>query len=127
MSSVELDDTRENRIKTEILADTEDKEDRAMGWYYYLDDCLNFPFNAKCMKKGRGKSASPQEKEVEVVGMAPDEDCLRDMFVEVVETGGSDEDVFSARITEITPIDADSETQEAIDDWLYWVKRGYKF
>ena len=32
-----IDEIRETRINTEILADAEDKEERAMGWYYYLD------------------------------------------------------------------------------------------
>ena len=127
MSSVELDESRENRIKTEILVDAEDKEERAMGWYYYLDDTLNFPFNAKFTKKGRGKSTSSQEKEVEVLGMTAEDDCLRDMIVEVVEKGGSDDDVFTAKLSELKIIDADEGTQEAIDDWLYWLGRGYKF
>jgi hypothetical protein len=127
MSSVEFDESRENRIKTEILADAEDKEDRAMGWYYYLDDTLNFPFNAKWTKKGRGKSASPQEKEIEVLSMASEDECLRDMIVEVVEKDGSDEDVFTAKLSELKEIDGDEETKEAFDDWLYWLARGYKF
>ncbi len=125
MSDVETDPTREERIKNEILADAEDKEDRAMGWYYYLDDCLNFPFNAKWAKKGR-KGTAP-EKEVEVLAMATEEECLRDMLVEVVEVGGSDEDVDIARLTDLKVLNADSDTQEALDDWYYWVAKGYKF
>ncbi|OUL27094.1 calcium-binding protein [Nostoc sp. 106C] len=126
MASVELDKTREHRIETEIIVDAEDKEERAMGWYYYLDDTLNFPFMAKWTKKGR-KSTSPQEKQVEVLGMAPDDECLKDMFVEVVYPDGKDEDVFTARLSEIEVIDADDETQEALADWQYWLARGYKF
>jgi Calcium binding len=85
MSDVETNETREERINNEILVDAEDKEDRAMGWYYYLDECLNFPFNAKWAKKGR-KGTAP-EKDVEVLAMAPEDDCLRDMLVEVIEVG----------------------------------------
>lgn len=126
MPNVEPEEKREHRIKTEIIVDAEDKEDRAMGWYYYLEETLNFPFLAKWTKKGR-KSASIEEKQVEVVGMAPDEECLKDMFVEVAYINGKDEDVYSAKLSEIAAIDADSETQEAIADWLYWIARGYKF
>jgi hypothetical protein len=125
--SIELDENREQRIQTEIIVDAEDKEERAMGWYDYLDDTLSFPFMAKWTKKGRKSPTVEQEKQVEVLGMAPDEDCLKDMFVEVVEPDGKDEDVFSARLSEIEPIDADSETQEALADWKYWLARGYKF
>ncbi|MDZ7958816.1 MAG: calcium-binding protein [Aulosira sp. DedQUE10] len=126
MPSVELDQTREHRIQTEIVADAEDKEDRAMGWYDYLDDSLNFPFNAKWTKKAR-KTGKSEEKQVEVLGMAPDDECSKDMFVEVVYPGGDDEDIFSARLSEIEAIDADEDTQEALADWQYWLARGYKF
>ncbi|MEI1374151.1 calcium-binding protein [Nostoc sp. UHCC 0926] len=125
MPSVEPDINREHRIQTEIIVDAEDKEDRAMGWYYYLEEALNFPFLAKWTKKGR-KSAA-EEKQVEVLGMAPDDECLKDMFVEVAYINGKDEDVYSAKLSEIAAIDADSQTQEAIADWLYWIARGYKF
>ncbi|MBW4686939.1 MAG: calcium-binding protein [Komarekiella atlantica HA4396-MV6] len=125
MPTVEPDENREHRIKTEIIIDAEDKEERAMGWYYYLDDSLNVPFMAKWTKKGR-KSTSVEEKQVEVLGMAPDDECLKDMFVEVVYPDGKDEDVFSAKLSEIIAIDADSDTQEALADWHYWLARGYK-
>ncbi|WP_375472501.1 calcium-binding protein [uncultured Nostoc sp.] len=126
MPSVEADENREHRIKTEIVVDAEDKEDRAMGWYYYLEEALNFPFLATWTKKGR-KSGAVEEKQVEVLGMAPDDECLKDMFVEVAYINGKDDDVYSAKLSEIAAIDADSETQEAIADWLYWIARGYKF
>ena len=127
MSSVEEDKIREERITMEIVVDAHDKEERAMGWYYYLDDTLNIPFNAKWKKKTRSKSATVEEKTVEVLGMAPEDECERDMLVEVVYVGGKDEDVFSAKLSEIEAMDADSETTEAIADWHYWLARGYKF
>ncbi|MBD2388862.1 calcium-binding protein [Cylindrospermum sp. FACHB-282] len=126
MPSVEPDEIREHRIKTEIIVDAEDKEERAMGWYYYLDDNLNVPFLAKWKKKGR-KSTAVEEKQVEVLGMAPEDECLKDMLVEVVYPDGKDEDVFSAKLSEIEAIDADSESLEALADWQYWLARGYKF
>ncbi|MFN6566143.1 calcium-binding protein [Nostoc minutum NIES-26] len=127
MPSVERDENREHRIETEIIVDADDdKEERAMGWYYYLDDTLNVPFMATWKKKSR-KTSAVEEKKVEVLGMAPDDECLKDMYVEVVYPDGTDEDVFSAKLSEIEAIDADSETQEAIADWHYWLARGYKF
>ncbi|MDB9309050.1 calcium-binding protein [Aphanizomenon sp. CS-733/32] len=126
MPSTESDDIREHRIKTEILVDADDKEERAMGWYYYLDDTLNFPFLARWKKKSR-KSSVVEEKEVEVLGMAPDDECLKDMFVEVGYPGGKDEDIFTAKLSEIEAIDADEDTKEALADWQYWLGRGYKF
>ncbi|AFY47624.1 Calcium binding protein from Anabaena CcbP [Nostoc sp. PCC 7524] len=126
MASVERDETRENRIATEIIVDAEDKEDRAMGWYYYLDDTLDFPFMGKWKKKSR-KTSTIEEKPVEVLGMAPEDDCLKDMYVEVAYIGGKEDDIHSAKLSDIEPIDVDEETQEAIADWMYWLARGYKF
>ncbi|MCC5635209.1 calcium-binding protein [Nostoc sp. CHAB 5844] len=126
MSSVERDENREHRIATEIIVDAEDKEDRAMGWYYYLEETLNCPFMAKWTKKSR-KTSTTEEKTVEVLGMAPDDECLKDMYVEVADLNGKDDDVYSAKLSDIKPIDADSETEEAIADWHYWLARGYKF
>ncbi len=126
MANIERDEKREHRIETEIIADADDKEDRAMGWYYYLDDSLNCPFLAKWKKKNR-KTSTIEEKEVEVLSMSADDECLKDMFVDVVYPGGNDEDVLSAKLSEIEAINADSETQEALADWQYWLARGYKF
>lgn len=49
------------------------------------------------------------------------------MFVEVAYIYGNDEDVYSAKLSEIAAIDADSETQEAIADWFYGIAREYNF
>ncbi len=126
MPNVERDENREHRIKTEIIVDAEDKEDRAMGWYYYLDDTLNVPFMATLKKKSR-KTSLVEEKTVEVLGMAPDDECLKDMYVEVVYPNGQDEDVFTAKLSDLVAIDTDNDTKEAIADWHYWLARGYKF
>jgi hypothetical protein len=118
MSSVEYDESREERIEMEIIVDAYNEEEQAMGWYYYLDGKLNFPFKAKWInRKG-------QSEEVEVLEMSPEDDCGKDMFVEVLYREGEAEDVFSVPLYEIEAIDADPETQEAIADWHYWVERG---
>ena len=126
MSSVEYDDGREDRIDMEIVVDAYNEEERAMGWYYYLDDHLNFPFKAKWATK-TGLSSTSEGEEVEVVGMSPEEYCSQEMFVEVVYKEDTIEDTFSVPLSEIEAVDADSETQEAIADWHYWVGRGYEF
>jgi Calcium binding len=38
---------REERIENEIVVDAYGPEERAMGWYYYLEDKIHFPFQAK--------------------------------------------------------------------------------
>ena len=55
--------------------------------------------------------------------MSSEDDCLHDMFVEVEYQ----DDVFSARLSEIEPLEVREETVQAIADWKYWVNRGYEF
>jgi len=74
------DKAREKRITWEILVDAYTPIEQAMGWYYYLENALQFPFTARCVVK---RAISPLKKgdEVEVIGMAPEEECEHEMFV----------------------------------------------
>ena len=74
--------TREKRITMEIVVDAYNEQERAMGWYYYLEETIQFPFTAKCINV---RTISPLEKgdEVEVTGMAPESECEHEMFVEM--------------------------------------------
>lgn len=49
MLRIKEDKVREDRIIMEIVVDAYSEEERAMGWYYYLEDKLGFPFEAKCI------------------------------------------------------------------------------
>ncbi|WP_036485988.1 calcium-binding protein [Myxosarcina sp. GI1] len=122
MSDIEIDEVREERITMEAVVDAYDEVERAMGWYYYLEDRLNFPFQAKWISNKRDKGT-----EVTVVEMSPEDDCLGQMLVEVSYQEGELEDIFTARLGDIKPIDGDATTREAIADWHYWLTRGYEF
>jgi hypothetical protein len=75
------DRRREKRIRDEIIVDTFSPEERAMGWYYYPETKLSFPFTADCIAK---RAVSPRRTgdKLEVVGMAPEEECRYEMYVE---------------------------------------------
>jgi hypothetical protein len=125
MSTVERDNEREHRIEMEIVVDAYSSEEQAMGWYCYLEDMLDFPFGAKWLTQGH---QSPSQSEtVSVVGMAPEEECSTEMYVEVLYQDGDAKDIFTARLYDIEPLKANEQTQEAIADWHYWVNRGYGF
>jgi hypothetical protein len=124
MPANERDDSREERIDLEIVVDAYNKEERAMGWYYYLDNHLNFPF--KALWTSRRRTSSLTSETVEVVGMSPEEYCSEEMFVELLYKEGTVEDTFSVPLCDIEAIDADP-TQAAIADWHYWVDQGYQF
>src|SRR5262249_23322758 len=67
-SRPQRDEAREERITMEIVVDAYDKDERAMGWYYYLQEKLEVPFLARCIEE-REVSPLSVGDEVEVVGM----------------------------------------------------------
>jgi hypothetical protein len=115
------DDMREERIIMEAVVDAYGPEERAMGWYYYLDNKLKFPFKARC-RIVRPISILKVGEEVEVLGMAPEEGCDSEMFVWVTRAG----DRIAVPLAQLRPLSKDRDTQEAVGDWLYWVDRGYE-
>jgi hypothetical protein len=64
----------------EIIADTYSLEEQAMGWHAYLDDTLDFPFEARCLTE-REESPLEEGETVRVVGMSPTEPTLSQQFV----------------------------------------------
>ena len=48
MERVEKNEEREHRIDYEAVVDAYDEIERAMGWYYYLEGKITFPFEAIC-------------------------------------------------------------------------------
>jgi hypothetical protein len=119
---VETDEAREHRIVMEIVVDAYNEQERAIGWYYYLEGKLDFPFLARCATR---RSTSPLKVgvEVEVIGMAPVEECEHEMFVEM----DWDDEGLVVPLSQLEVVDADDETREAVEDWLYWSKKGYQF
>jgi hypothetical protein len=117
------DETREKRIEMEIVVDVHTEEERAMGWYYYLEDKLNFPFLTRCIKE---RTVSPLRvgDEVEVVGMAPEDECEREMFV---ETPWEPDWTLAVPLSQLEVTQGDAETKQAVEDWHYWVEMGYEF
>jgi hypothetical protein len=115
------DEEREERINMEIIVDAYSPEEQAMGWYAYLSDTLHYPFTARCVAR---RAISPLEPgdEVEVVGIAPDEECQHEMFVLIRWKPHS----LAVPLMQLEGIHVDEETQQAIEDWHYWVNQGYE-
>jgi hypothetical protein len=77
---MQRDEARERRIADEIVADAYGEEEQVLGWYYYLEERLAFPFKAKGVSERRISSLKRGEV-VEVTGMAPEDDYMHEMFV----------------------------------------------
>ena len=116
------DKEREERIAMEIVVDAYGPEEQAMGWYYYLENKLGFPFLAKCIAR---RSISPLRigDEVEIIGMAPEDECEHEMFV----LTRWEREGLAIPLSQLEGLAVDDETRQAIEDWHYWVARGYEF
>jgi len=122
MTRIKKEEVRENRIAMEAVVDAYDECERAMGWYYYLDEKIKFPFTAHCQNK-RPISPLKVGEEVEVIGMAQENECQSDMFVWIRYSN----DQLAVPLAQLASKSTDVGTQEAMGDWHYWVAREYEF
>lgn len=122
MANGSQDTEREARIQMEIIVDAYGPEEQALGWYTYLEDTLTFPFVARCMRE---RSISPLQvgDEVDIIGMAPEEECQREMFVLTRWDHGRS---LAIPLSQLEGIVVDEQTEQAIGDWQYWVRSGYQ-
>lgn len=121
MDRLPRDEEREERIYNEIVVDAYGPEEQAIGWYTYLQDTVQFPFLASCIAE-RATSPLRTGDELEVVGMAPETECEREMFV----LTPWDRRTLAVPLSQLEGIAADDDTYQAIGDWHYWVGRGNK-
>jgi len=117
-----IEESREDRIAMEIVVDAYGEEERAVGWYYYLEENLGFPFKAKCVSEREISPLKPSEK-VAVVGMASEVECERESIVSVRWSDGT----LAVPLSQLEVVDAGAQTHQAIEDWHYWVGQGYRF
>ena len=122
MDRIAKDEEREERIQMEIIVDANGPEEQVMGWYNYLNDTLQFPFAARCIVQRATSPLEPGEK-VEVVGMAPEDDCEKEMLALIKWKKRQ----LAVPLMQLEGIDVDEEIRQAIEDWHYWVNRGYEF
>jgi hypothetical protein len=122
MAPIKENKEREKRIEMEIVVDAYNEVEPTMGWYYYLQEGLKFPFKARCIQK---RSTSPLKigDLVEVIGMGEEDDCMHDMYVNIKWN----KDVLSVPLSQFEGIKPSKKNKQALEDWQYWIKRGYQF
>lgn len=103
--------------------DAYDGSERALGWYYYLQDNLAMPFKAECIQL---VSTSPLKigEIVEVVAMDSEENCGHEMFVKIK---WKKKETLCVPLKQLKGMDVDDTTQQALNDWVYWNSQGYSF
>ena len=118
------DPKREERITMEVVVDCYDRHEVAMGWYYYLEGQLCFPFTAACIAQ-RAVSPLRVKDEVEVIGMPLEEECECEVFVTI---RWDRPEGLAVPLAQLKPIrTADAQTKEAVADWHYWRSMGYEY
>jgi hypothetical protein len=122
MAKAKPDQRREQRIEREIVVDAYEAEERAMGWYSYLEDQVRFPFPAKCISP-RAISPLGKGQEVEVLALAPPDECEHEMFVMITW----EDRTLAVPLAQLEAGRADKPTRQAVEDWHYWVEHGYEF
>jgi hypothetical protein len=122
MPKPKINRAREDRIKMEVVVDAYGPEERAMGWYCYLEECLAFPFEARIRIELPTSPLNIGNK-VEVLGMAPDTVCETDMLVWISWPKRK----LAVPLSQLAPLINDEATNEAVADWHYWVSHGYQF
>src|ERR1700758_5533380 len=120
MSTPRKNRIREERIHNEIIVDAYGPEEQVLGWYYYLENQIRFPFSARSIAS-QGMSPLRQGETVEVRGLAPEDSCAHDMLVLIRWHGRN----VAVPLSQLTAIDADTSTAEATGDWHYWIAQGY--
>ena len=108
-------------MQNEIIVDAYGPEEQTMGWPYYLEDKLRFPFVARCITE-RAISPLRVGDEVEIVGMAPEEECEHEMLVLTRWERGT----LAIPLSQLEGVAVDEQTRQGIEDWRYWVARGYE-
>ena len=61
--------------------------------------------------------------EVEVIGMPSEEECEHEMFVTI----RWEKEGLAVPLSQLGVIHSDDSTREAVEDWHYWVNKGYQF
>ncbi len=104
----------------EIVVDAYGESGRALGWDYDLEDKLHVRFLTRCVQE-RAISPLRDGDEVEVVGMAPEDECQRTMFV---ETSWVHNRTLAVPHSQLEVVHGDEETRQAVEDRHDWVGMG---
>jgi hypothetical protein len=113
---------REHRIWQEIVVDAYDTSETSLSWYYYLEEALKFPFLAECLTSNKALKLRRGQR-LNVLSLASEDECASRILV-VIEAAGCRS---ICPLSDLAPIGAGRATRQGMEDWSYWVGRGYEF
>ncbi len=111
------DEEMRYKIDYEIIVDAYDDDEQSMGWYYFFEETLEFPFTALAQLKKR--DGTTETKRVKIIGLASKETgFMNEDFNLDMEQGQYIRPVAYATLSEFK---ASEETLEAFQIWdFYW-------
>lgn len=111
------DEEMRHRIDYEIIVDAYDDNEQSMGWYYFFEETLEFPFTALVHLRKRDGTA--EAKRVKITGLASKEEgFMSEDFNLDTEQGEYTRPVAYSTLSEFK---ASEETLEAFQIWdFYW-------
>lgn len=118
------DAEREERIRDEITVDAHGDSEVATSWYYYLEEKLDFPFEAMVYthkKRNPPNSISHSASKIRVLGLAPLQRCsVQQIWAMAILLTGGWETPIHILLTDLNSVEADETREEALSDWMYW-------
>jgi hypothetical protein len=129
MDRIPRDEAREERIRMEIVVDAYGPEERVLSWYYYLDERISYADETPLGRCIRERAISPLlvGDDVELLRMAPLEECRCEMFVMIRWGTPGEKQGLGVPLSQVEVYHAKESIRQAVEDWHYWVNRGYEF
>lgn len=111
------DEEMQEKIDYEIIVDAYDEYEQSMGWFYFFEETLEFPFMATAQLKKR--DGTMESKRVKLVGLASkEEDFMNSDFNLEMEQGQYLRPVAYSALSDVK---ASDETLEAFQIWdFHW-------
>src|SRR5579859_1354980 len=82
MACQRCDTDFDHRLDWEIIVDANRPEEQALGWYYCLEEHLQFPFRSRCEAEDPTSPLGVGD-EVDVRGMPAEDVCQHEIFVNI--------------------------------------------
>ena len=123
MKRVPENKDREKRIRNDVVVEAYESFDVILCWLTYLEEKLEFPFEAECIETRKISPLRKGEKITALELLSEDENIGGDFFVRIEWMGRK----MGVPLAQLKPLKVSKETRQAIEDWQYWKARGYLF
>jgi hypothetical protein len=122
MNKLKKDPIREERIQNQVMVDTYGPEESAMGWYYLPGKPAAVSLRGQ-MHRCQDRSPLCKGETVHVLGLAPEDACSADILVMIRWQGRK----MAVPLSQLTALNVDQSSAQAIGDWHYWLAQSYSF